>query len=67
MSFELSDLVESSGYSSKTLGKGSYPYAPLDGGLRYVLNKCFISTALCTCTTNLIYPNRLNKRKFYSI
>ena len=26
----LSDLVESSGYSSKTLQKGSCPYAPLD-------------------------------------
>ena len=32
----LSDLVESSGYSSKTLQKGSYPYAPLDEVLRYI-------------------------------
>ena len=32
----LSDLVESSGYSSKTLQKGSCPYAPLDEVLRYV-------------------------------
>ena len=31
----LSDLVESSGYSSKTLQKGSCPYAPLDEVLRY--------------------------------
>ena len=31
----LSDLVESSGYSSKTLQKGSCPYAPLDEALRY--------------------------------
>ena len=30
----LSDLVESSGYSSKTLQKGSCPYAPLDEVLR---------------------------------
>ena len=30
----LSDLVESSGYSSKTLQKGSCPYAPLDETLR---------------------------------
>ena len=30
----LSDLVESSGYSSKTLQKGSCPYAPLDEALR---------------------------------
>ena len=30
----LSDLVESSGYSSKTLKKGSCPYAPLDEALR---------------------------------
>ena len=29
----LSDLVESSGYSSKTLQKGSCPYAPLDEAL----------------------------------
>ena len=33
----LSDLVESSGYSSKTLQKGSCPYAPLDEVLRYVM------------------------------
>ena len=32
----LSDLVESSGYSSKTLQKGSCPYAPLDEVLRYM-------------------------------
>ena len=32
----LSDIVESSGYSSKTLQKGSCPYAPLDEVLRYV-------------------------------
>ena len=32
----LSNLVESSGYSSKTLQKGSCPYAPLDEVLRYV-------------------------------
>ena len=39
----LSDLVESSGYSSKTLQKGSYPYAPLDEVLRYVdINYLFI-------------------------
>ena len=31
----LSDLVESSGYSSKTLQKGSCPYAPLDEVLQY--------------------------------
>ena len=31
----LSDLVESSGYSSKTLQKGSCPCAPLDEVLRY--------------------------------
>ena len=31
----LSDLVESSGYSSKTLKKGSCPYATLDEALRY--------------------------------
>ena len=31
----LSDLVESSGYSSKTLQKGSCPYAPLDKVLWY--------------------------------
>ena len=31
----LSDLVESSGYSSKTLQKGSCPHAPLDEVLRY--------------------------------
>ena len=31
----LSDLVESSGYSSKTLQKGSWPYAPLDEVSRY--------------------------------
>ena len=31
----LSDLVESSGYSSKTLQKGSCPYAALDEVLRY--------------------------------
>ena len=30
-----SDLVESSGYSSKTLQKGSCPYAPLDEVLQY--------------------------------
>ena len=30
----LSDLVESSGYSSKTLQKGSCPHAPLDEALR---------------------------------
>ena len=30
----LSDLVESSGYSSKTLQKGSCPYAPLDEALQ---------------------------------
>ena len=30
----LSDLVESSAYSSKTLQKGSCPYAPLDEVLR---------------------------------
>ena len=29
-----SDLVETSGYSSKTLQKGSCPYAPLDEVLR---------------------------------
>ena len=34
----LSDLVESSGYSSKTLQKGSCPYAPLDEVLRYDKN-----------------------------
>ena len=33
----LSDFVESSEYSSKTLKKGSCPYAPLDEALRYVL------------------------------
>ena len=33
----ISDLVESSGYSSKTLKKGSCPYAPLDEALRYML------------------------------
>ena len=32
----VSDLVESSGYSSKTLQKGSCPYAPLDEALRYL-------------------------------
>ena len=32
----LSDLVESSGYSSKTLQKGSCTYAPLNEVLRYV-------------------------------
>ena len=32
----LSDLVESSGYSSKTLQKESCPYAPLDKVLRYI-------------------------------
>ena len=31
----LSDLVESSGYSSKTLQKGPCPYASLDEALRY--------------------------------
>ena len=31
----LSDLMESSGYSSKSLKKGSCPYAPLDEVLRY--------------------------------
>ena len=31
----LSDLVESSGYSSKTLQKGSCQYAPLDEAVRY--------------------------------
>ena len=31
----LSDLVESHGYSSKTVKKGSCPYAPLDEVLRY--------------------------------
>ena len=31
----LSDLVESSGYSSKTLQTGSCPYAPLYEALRY--------------------------------
>ena len=35
--FVLSDLVESSGYSSKTLQKGSCPYAPLDEVLQYVM------------------------------
>ena len=30
-----SDPVESSGYSSKTLQKGSRPYEPLDEVLRY--------------------------------
>ena len=32
----LSDLVESSGYYSKTLQKGSCPYAPLDEALRII-------------------------------
>ena len=32
----LSDLVESSGYSSKTFQKGSCPYAPLDDALWYM-------------------------------
>ena len=31
---EVSDLVESSSYSSKTLQKGSSPYVPLDEVLR---------------------------------
>ena len=33
----VSDLVESSGYSSKTLKKGPCPYAPLDEALRYTV------------------------------
>jgi len=32
----LSGLVESSGYSSKTLQNGSCPYGPLDEGIRFV-------------------------------
>ena len=36
----LSDLVESSGYSSKTLQKGSCPYAPLDEVLWYIVCLC---------------------------
>ena len=39
----LSDLVESSGYSSKTLQKGSCPYAPLDEVLRY----CNVQVLAC--------------------
>ena len=31
-----SDLVESSGYSSKSLKRGSCPYAPLDEALQYM-------------------------------
>ena len=34
----LSDLVESSGYSSQTLQKGSHPYVPLDKVLQYGQN-----------------------------
>ena len=39
----LSDLVESSGYSSKTLKKGSCPYAPLDEVLRYGVKAALLS------------------------
>ena len=64
----LSDLVESSGYSSKTRQKGSCPYAPLDEVLRYTCRsiKCHVlfqfvkialsgsyGTALCCVTTGI--------------
>ena len=38
----LSDLVESSGYSSKTLKKGSCPYPPLDEVLWYCSSLWFL-------------------------
>ena len=37
----ISVVVESSRCSSKTLQKGSCPYAPLDEALRYVLKRFF--------------------------
>ena len=46
----LSDLVKSSGYSSKTLQKGSCPYATLDEVLRYnicTFMKPSSSTSIC--------------------
>ena len=42
----LSDIVESSGYSSKTLQKGSCPYAPLDEVLRYMYLGYFLYKTL---------------------
>ena len=36
-----SDLVESSGYSSKTLQNGSCPYAPLDEVLQCILQRFY--------------------------
>ena len=63
----LSDLVESSGYSSKTLQKGSCPYAPLDEVLRYEelastsvkfhINHLFLCNTLQTKSVHILIVN----------
>ena len=56
----LSDLVESSGYSSKTLQKGSCPYAPLDEVLWYSeLLIAIHSISMVGYVTTEIKPNSL--------
>ena len=61
----LSDLVESSGYSSKTLQKGSCPYAPLNEALRYITICIFsakfvvVMSARSIFVINILFFNKI--------
>ena len=66
----ISVVVESSRCSSKTLQKGSCPYAPLDKALRYgtqfaVVLKCRVSEALLGCIEGRMLLLQLGKFTMY--